>query len=474
MYELDKYSKAKVSAFLQCLRGFRRLRDLPEAFEAAFAREEGLKSQLLRRLARRSSAGGVFPDLAEALEPFDHLFDEAKAQSSGTIVPRRGQDADFDAAKEAVRELSAALDAYLEETRSRLQCRAVKYFGSGKDRYQLEVPEAVARSRCRGAEWEVRKPKKGFARLRTPRLNALVAELEAAEERLEALARDTTRRVFERFDGSERLWRAAVSCAGALDCLLSLATASAAAGYCRPEVEDASPAFLHVEQGRHPMVEARLDGAFIPNDVRLGGGDAPLLLLSGPNMGGKSTLLRQSCLIAVMAQVGCFVPAKRVRMAPFDRLFTRLGASDRILAGQSTFFVELSECAAVLNHGTERSLCILDELGRGTSTFDGTAIAHAVVEALVRKRCPAMFATHYHTIVEEWNAPRRAAQVTVGHMACLSEKDSDDVTFLYRLQPGPSRSSYGINVARLAKIKDSVIELAKRKAEEFRSLMDGA
>merc|ERR1712070_298612 len=161
-----------------------------------------------------------------------------------------------------------------------------------------------------------------------------------------------------------------------------------------------------------------------------------------------------------------------MEFTPMDRIFTRLGACDRILQGQSTFFVELSETATILNHATDRSLVILDELGRGTSTFDGTAIAHAVVDYLVqRKKCLTMFATHYHLLIQDWrNDPR----VTFGHMACLVEADGDEqkVTFLYTLAEGPSPKSYGLNVARLAQLPRSAIETARQKSEDFEAALE--
>lgn len=204
-------------------------------------------------------------------------------------------------------------------------------------------------------------------------------------------------------------------------------------------------------------------------------------------MGGKSTLLRQSCLIAIMAQCGCFVPAEQARLSPVDRIFTRLGASDRILAGMSTFFVELSEAAAVLNYATEKSLVILDELGRGTSTFDGTAIAHAVVDHLASKiKCRSLFATHYHSLVEEWAS--KTDLVALGHMACVvhsnefeenQDKMSDDadenhppITFLYTLTEGSSPKSFGINVARLACLPREVLQLAAQKSQQFEAQLN--
>jgi DNA mismatch repair protein MSH6 len=195
---------------------------------------------------------------------------------------------------------------------------------------------------------------------------------------------------------------------------------------------------------------------------------------SGPNMGGKSTLLRQTCLIAILAQIGCFVPADQCILTPFDRIFTRLGASDRILQGQSTFFVELAETAAALRGATRRSLCIFDELGRGTSTFDGTAIASASVKHLVEKnQCLALFATHYHSLLDEWKSQ---PTVRLGHMECFVEegedgsnanKDRDNITFLYTLGEGSCPKSFGINVARLAGLPSDVLTTARAVSASF-------
>jgi DNA mismatch repair protein MSH6 len=240
-------------------------------------------------------------------------------------------------------------------------------------------------------------------------------------------------------------------------------------------------------------IVCRNEGDYIPNSLTLGGtlnlfeptltqADTSegvnylprLLLLSGPNMGGKSTLLRQTCLISILAQIGCKVPADKCRLTPVDRIFTRVGASDRILSGMSTFFVELAETAIILQTASTHSLCILDELGRGTATFDGTAIAHAVIDHLVNNsRCLTLFATHYHSLVEGWDMDPR---VRLGHMDCLvraaeasegSMGEDEEVTFLYRLCDGSSKRSYGLNVARLARLPDEVIALARHHSAEF-------
>jgi DNA mismatch repair protein MSH6 len=205
---------------------------------------------------------------------------------------------------------------------------------------------------------------------------------------------------------------------------------------------------------------------------------ASVLLLSGPNMGGKSTLLRQTCLITILAQVGSFVPAEECTLTPVDRIFTRLGASDRILCGQSTFFVELAETAAAVRGATRRSLVIMDELGRGTSTFDGTAIASATVKYLVERiQCLTLFATHYHSLLEDWKDNQ---SVRLGHMECIVEDDSQDdvdvksnITFLYTLGDGPCPRSFGVNVAKLAGLPDDVLRRAKNVSAAFEAEMNG-
>jgi len=199
-------------------------------------------------------------------------------------------------------------------------------------------------------------------------------------------------------------------------------------------------------------------------------------MYSGPNMGGKSTLLRQTCLLIILAQIGCFVPAEECIITPIDRIFTRLGALDRILLRQSTFFVELAETTAALRGATRRSLVIMDELGRGTSTFDGTAIASATVRHLVENnKCLSLFATHYHSLLDEWKENKF---VRLGHMECIvddkgnKEEDAEidnKITFLYTLGAGSCPRSFGINVASLALLPEEVLSKAKRISSDYES-----
>ncbi|CAC5386035.1 MSH6 [Mytilus coruscus] len=187
-------------------------------------------------------------------------------------------------------------------------------------------------------------------------------------------------------------------------------------------------------------------------------------------MGGKSTLMRQVGLITIIAQMGCYVPAEKCRMTPVDRVFTRLGASDRIMAGESTFFVELSETAAILQHATKHSLVLMDELGRGTATYDGTAIACSVVQELSSNiACRTLFSTHYHSLVEEFS---HDPNIRLGHMACMVENEDKDptqetITFLYKFTKGACPKSYGFNAAKLANIPDEIIKIAVKKSREF-------
>lgn len=220
------------------------------------------------------------------------------------------------------------------------------------------------------------------------------------------------------------VWRKIISIIAELDCLLSLTMASQylSEPKCRPVFVNSNKSFIKMEEARHPCISKEKEASFIPNDIVLGNPDANLskvTILTGPNMGGKSTLLRQTCLNVIMAQIGCFVPAKSCMLSPVDRIFTRLGANDNIFAGQSTFMVELSETSNILHESTEKSLVILDELGRGTSTFDGLAIAQAVLFYLIDKiGCLGLFATHYRQLAVDMESERKTR---CAFMACSAD-----------------------------------------------------
>ncbi len=263
----------------------------------------------------------------------------------------------------------------------------------------------------------------------------------------------------------ERVQQAA-DCVARLDVLCSFAEAAVRGGYCCPEIDTSRT--LRIVQGRHPVVERALkDVLFVPNDTFLNDADDRVAIVTGPNMAGKSTYMRQTALIVLMAQMGSFVPAKSASIGIVDRVFTRIGASDDLAAGQSTFMVEMSETAAILKHATASSLLILDEIGRGTSTFDGMAIARAVLEYCADKRrlgAKTMFATHYHELSAlEGEIPG------VRNYNITARKQGSELVFLRKIVRGAADDSYGIEVAKLAGLPDWLISKARGYLEELES-----
>jgi len=265
---------------------------------------------------------------------------------------------------------------------------------------------------------------------------------------------------------ADRLCRTADSLAS-LDVLISLATVAEERNYCKPVIDDSD--VIDIKDGRHPVIEAmKLGERFVPNDTRLDGGENQILMITGPNMAGKSTFMRQVALIVLMAQAGSFVPAAEARIGIADRIFTRVGAGDNLARGQSTFMLEMMEAAAILRNATPRSLIVMDEIGRGTSTFDGVSIAWAVAEYIHDTpacRSRTLFATHYHELTELAVTRERIKNFTVA-----VREWNDQVIFLRTIIPGGASHSYGIQVARLAGMPADVIERAK---EILRNLESG-
>jgi len=242
-----------------------------------------------------------------------------------------------------------------------------------------------------------------------------------------------------------------------LDVLASLADLAATRNYVKPHVHEGDE--FVVLESRHPVVERHTPDPFVPNDVRLDGSVHQLVILTGPNMGGKTTNLRQAALIALMAQIGSFVPAREAKIALVDRIFARVGASDNITRGQSTFMVEMQETANILHSATPRSFVILDEIGRGTATFDGLSLAWAVAEHLAsgsRARPKTLFATHYHELTDLADGLPGVVNYHVD-----AREWHDDIVFLRKVVPGRSDRSYGIQVARLAGLPPAVVGRAR-------------
>jgi DNA mismatch repair protein MutS len=373
----------------------------------------------------------------------------------GDGLIRDGYSAELDELKGSIRESRewiAGLEAVESETTGikSLKVGYNKVFG-----YYIEISNS---NRVTVPDRFVRKQTLVNAeRYITPELKEHESRILQAEERISSLERKLFLQLLEHIaTHREQLF----STAGAiswLDLYRSLADVAGAHRYVRPQLDDGD--VIEIEGGRHPVVEITLrDTGFIPNDCRLDCDREQILLITGPNMGGKSTYLRQVALIVLMAQIGSFVPADRASIGLVDRIFTRVGAQDDIAAGQSTFMVEMLETANILNHATRRSLLVLDEVGRGTSTYDGLAIARAVLEHIhERLGARTLFATHYHELTA---LADRLPRVHNAHAAVTEE--GTDVVFLHRIAPGGADRSYGIHVARLAGLPAEVT----RRAEE--------
>ena len=397
--------------------------------------------------------------LAEVAEPLLTL-DGALAEDppptfdeGGVIAP--GHDPEIDTLRGRTRSAREALLALEAEERERTGIRSLKVGQNKVFGYYLEV--SVANTELVPERYQRRQTLVGAERYVTEELKELESGMTTSRERLAARERQAFEALVERLAAQlEALQRAGEGLA-TIDVALGLAEAAAERGYVRPEFGEGTR--LAIRGGRHAVVEAALGpGRFVPNDCVLEG-DSRILLLTGPNMSGKSTYLRQVALIALMAQAGGFVPAETAELPLFDRIFTRIGAHDDLAAGHSTFMVEMVETAQILHRATDRSLVILDEVGRGTSTFDGMAIARAVLEFLdARPEGPprTLFATHYHELTAVADALGSADNA---HVAVHDE--GGEVVFEHRIEPGPSDRSYGIHVARLAGLPASVVERAR-------------
>ena len=249
-----------------------------------------------------------------------------------------------------------------------------------------------------------------------------------------------------------------------LDTFVSLAVVADQNNYCRPKINENG--VIDIKDGRHPVVEKMMNNdMFIANDTYLDNGNNRISIITGPNMAGKSTYMRQTAIIVLMAQIGSFVPASSAKIGIVDRIFTRVGASDDLASGQSTFMVEMNEVANILRNATSNSLLVLDEIGRGTSTFDGLSIAWAVVEHISNPKllgAKTLFATHYHELTE-----LEGKLHNVNNYCIAVKEKGDDIVFLRKIVRGGADKSYGIQVAKLAGVPDSVIERAKQIVEEL-------
>ena len=436
--------------------------------------EAGRRDGALLALARRlGPAPEAARRAAEALE-------QRPAAEFGGGVVRAGVDAEIDrrrAAAEASRARLAELESTLRAESGVEGLRLAYHRSFG---YLIELTRAQA-ARAPAA-WERRQSLRDRERFSEPRLRARELELEGAEAALAEAERACVERLRRALVAEAAAARRIAGALARLDAACALAAVAAERAWTRPALDRTGE--LEIEAGRHPVVEAAAaQGAFAPNDLRLAddGRRAPqLLLVSGPNMAGKSTYLRQTALIVILAQLGSFVPAARARVGLVDRIFARVGAHDDLARGRSTFMVEMLETARLLHGASDRSLVLLDEIGRGTSTWDGLAIAQAVAESLAggemggetggagggarAERGPrALFATHFHELTALAGRLPRVANAAVQ----VEETADGGIEFLYRVAPGAADRSYGVQVAAQAGLPPAVIARARRLLEEL-------
>jgi len=394
-------------------------------------------------------------DVHELLEKSIHPDPPVLLTEGGLI--RAGYNAELDDLRmlsQDSKQLIAQIEAR-ERERTRIASLKVRFnnvFG-----YYLEVSKPNLH--LVPSHYERKQTLVNAERFTTPELKELEAKILNAELRSQALERDLFITIRRQVGAEARRIRQTAAAVAELDVLACFAWLAAERNYCRPEFCDDGE--FVITQGRHPVIELMVAreaaGRFVPNDLYLNSSTDVILIVTGPNMGGKSTYLRQAALIALMGQMGSFVPAQRAKLPIFDRIFTRIGASDNLALGRSTFMVEMTEAATILNTATPRSLVLLDEVGRGTATFDGLAIAWAVIEYIqTHTQARTLFATHYHELTE-------LAELLPGvrnYHVSVKEAGSN-IIFLRKVEPGSADKSYGIDVARLAGLPPVVIERAR-------------
>ncbi|KAI8143577.1 muts domain V-domain-containing protein [Fennellomyces sp. T-0311] len=388
--------QCKVKEFQATLDGFSRIVDTIDALRAS---RDRLNSTLLKSICDK------FPDIRAKVDHFHNAFIKTEIeidyQKVLTIIPKDGVDQEYDDLRDQINATHKKFESHLLQKKKELKCTQLTYKDLGKEIYQMEAPKSLKVP----GNWIKLSSTSKVNRYYDLDLKEMVQKYKELLETRNAFIKDFTSKVYGEFDQHYQDWLAATQHIAHLDSLMSLAKGSAKLGEpsCRPQLVDQENSVLEFRDLRHPCMIPGAGQDFIPNDTLLGEEEPSIMVLTGPNMGGKSTLLRQTCIAIIMAQLGSYVPASFCRLTPCDQIFTRIGANDNILRGESTFMVELQETSKILREATPRSMVILDELGRGTSTFDGYAIAYAVLHYLsIHVGCLAMFSTHYQTLCQEF------------------------------------------------------------------------
>ncbi|XP_068167936.1 DNA mismatch repair protein Msh3 isoform X2 [Antennarius striatus] len=440
--------------------------------------ESQIRSELLRSLLLDT------PDLLAPAHSFLSVLNE-KAAKSGNKTELFSELSSFPVLQKRSEQIHAVVSeiySNLKEVRLTLKAPALDYTSVSGQEFLIEVKNSM--SSTVPPDWVKISCTKAVSRYHSPFVVERYKKLQQLREQLQLDCQKEWTSFLDQFGEHYHAMKRAISHLATMDCLFSLAEVAKQGNYCRPEICENRCQIL-IKDGRHPAIDLLMGehNQYVPNLTDLQGDGRRTMIITGPNMGGKSSYIRQVALICVMAQVGSYIPACEAHLGILDGIYTRMGASDNIYKGRSTFMEELTEASDIISHATERSLVILDELGRGTSTHDGIAIAYATLEYFITEvKALTLFVTHYPPLCEL----ERVYPVHVSnyHMAFLLNEpditaDTEDgevqpefITFLYQLTEGAAGRSYGLNVARLADIPDSILHTAARKAQELESMVD--
>lgn len=442
------------------------------ALNTANPRDLGRLREALRRIPELQSAlpaepAGRLGTLQGELQPHAELhteLDRALTEEPPVLlkdgaVIASGYDAELDEARSLDADAGAEMLALEQRERERTGLNNLKVGYNRVHGYYIELSRRDA-DKAPG-DYTRRQTLKNAERYVTPELKRFENAVLSARERARTLERALFTGLCEKIVGELATLRRLALALAELDVLAALAERARSLDWTRPEFSD-EPG-IRIEGGRHPVVEQALDAPFIPNDLALDD-ETRMLIITGPNMGGKSTFMRQNALIVLLAHIGSFVPARAARIGPVDRIATRIGAADDLARARSTFMVEMVETARILHTATPQTLVIMDEIGRGTGTYDGISLARAVAESLAARRALTLFATHYFELTD---LPENLAGVANAHVEAREHEGG--LAFLYGVRSGPARQSYGLEVAKLAGVPDRVIERARVYLRELES-----
>ncbi|KAK6463941.1 mismatch repair ATPase MSH6 [Scheffersomyces coipomensis] len=427
-------------------------------------------NKLIKKISNYEFEGSIksyiaqFPqNLNELTKEWEDAFNREEAKQD-IIVPNSGFDEEFDDSQMKLNDLESQLNQRLREYKKIYKSQEICYRDSGKEIYLIEVPNKIVKNIPN--DWQTMGSTAKVKRYWSPEGKLLARELMEQRELHKQVCESLKERMYNKFNVHYNEWMKIIKTISLIDCLLALTKSSETMGFpsCRPQfIEYKQQGEIEFKELRNPCFLGTKE--FIPNDVNLGGKEAKFGLLTGANAAGKSTLMRTTSLAVILSQIGCYVPCQSARLTPIDKIMTRLGAQDNILQGKSTFFVELSETKKILSNATPFSLVILDELGRGGSSSDGYAIAESVLYHLsTHIQSLGFFATHYGSLGSSFN---NHPQIKPLRMGIIVDKDSRNITFLYKLEEGTAPGSFGMNVASMCGISEDIVKNAEISAKTY-------